>query len=397
MRRTVGWLAIVLVSGPRRDPRRVGEPGRVARVASPDRVAVAGPSSSLAAGPSASPGASPVALSGPCDLWTAEEVSAAWAVASSPSTRASSGARPAGTWARRRRATSRRTWASASPSATHRRDRSWTWSARTSRTPRSSTWAASIAIPGSTYPGAGKAKGWSMATLYLFPDPMIMVQLQATAPKGVDAAAALVSLATLAAPRIATIQPPTASPSPSASPGASGGPSPSSEPRDGTRGAVPDRDRRRPDLDRPGADGPGVPVAGHQLQADGAEGDQGAPAARQEGRGPAASSSGGTQTRDRVIAAFQVKGATDQAPRQRAAGVAGHAADRPGRASGGRRGQGCLRGHGWLPDRRLRASPIPRTTCCGSSSRSRRSRRRSSRSCRELMPPWRSPTGRGGV
>jgi hypothetical protein len=90
-----------------------------------------------------------------------------------------------------------------------------------------------------TYPGTGVAKGWSMSSLYVFPDPMVMVQLEATAPKGVDSAAALVSLATLAAPLIATVQRPAASPSPSTSAGASGAPSPSGEARTGLAALFP--------------------------------------------------------------------------------------------------------------------------------------------------------------
>ena len=95
------------------------------------------------------------------------------------------------------------------------------------------------AIPGTTYPGAGAAEGWSTSSLYLFPDPMIMVELGATAPEGVDGAATLVALATLAAPRIATIQPPATSPSPSAAAGASVPPASSGEQRTGLAARFP--------------------------------------------------------------------------------------------------------------------------------------------------------------
>ncbi len=78
-----------------------------------------------------------------------------------------------------------------------------------------------------------------MSSLYLFPDPMIMVQLGAIAPKGVDSAAALVALATLAAPSIGTMQPPSASPAPSASAGASVAPLPSGEARTGLAALFP--------------------------------------------------------------------------------------------------------------------------------------------------------------
>jgi hypothetical protein len=96
-----------------------------------------------------------------------------------------------------------------------------------------------VAIPGETYPGAGAAKGWSISSLNLFPEPSIMVQLGAAAPKGVDGAAALVSLATLAAPRIATIQAPVAAPSPSPAAGASVAPASSGEARTGLAARLP--------------------------------------------------------------------------------------------------------------------------------------------------------------
>jgi hypothetical protein len=86
------------------------------------------------------------------------------------------------------------------------------------------------AIPGTTDPGAGAAEGWSQSSLYLFPDPMVMIELAATAPAGVDTAAALVALATLAAPRVASLQPPAAAPSPSVTAAASVPPAAASVP-----------------------------------------------------------------------------------------------------------------------------------------------------------------------
>ena len=85
------------------------------------------------------------------------------------------------------------------------------------------------AIPGPTSPGTGAAEGWSTSTLNVFPDPMVMFQLQATAPDDVDGAAALASLVELAASRIASVEPPLPSPSLAASPGPSSAPAPSTE------------------------------------------------------------------------------------------------------------------------------------------------------------------------
>jgi hypothetical protein len=83
------------------------------------------------------------------------------------------------------------------------------------------------AIRGPASPGTGEAEGWSTSTLNVFPDPMVMFQLQATAPEGVDLDAALVTLVELAAARIASVQPPTATTSPAVSPGPSSAPAPS--------------------------------------------------------------------------------------------------------------------------------------------------------------------------
>jgi hypothetical protein len=96
-----------------------------------------------------------------------------------------------------------------------------------------------VAIPGPSSSGSGDAEGWSMSTLFVFPDPMTMLQLQATTPAGVDGAAALVSLVELAASRIASAQPPAATPSPAVSPATSGEPAPSTAARPGLAGRLP--------------------------------------------------------------------------------------------------------------------------------------------------------------
>ena len=133
-----------------------------------------------------------------------------------------------------------------------------------------------VAIPGPTSPGTGEAEGWSMSNLNVFPDPMVMLVLQATAPDEVDGQAALASLVELAASRIASVEPPFAVAIAGRLPGAVERPSTVDRGADGSRGPVPERHRWQPGLGRPESDRSGVPLTDHQLQADGTEGDQGA-------------------------------------------------------------------------------------------------------------------------
>jgi hypothetical protein len=59
----------------------------------------------------------------------------------------------------------------------------------------------------------GDAKGWTQSSMFVFPDPMVMLQLQTRTPKGVDGDAALVALVQQALPRLTAM----AVPAPSAS------------------------------------------------------------------------------------------------------------------------------------------------------------------------------------
>ncbi len=230
MRRAAGWLAIVLAAALAAIP---------ASSASPAASPIASPSPSFGVSPSSSPGASPVALSDPCELWTVDEVSAALGGGEFTIEPASSGAPVCGYLGTKKAGDLTQalsvglTFGDASTGPLDDLIR------QNYADSKELDFGGVVAIPGTTYPGAGKAKGWSKSTLFVLPDPMILLALQATAPKGVDAAAALVSLTELAAPRIATIGPPTAVPSPAVVPTASGTPTPSGEVRTGLAALFP--------------------------------------------------------------------------------------------------------------------------------------------------------------
>jgi hypothetical protein len=66
-----------------------------------------------------------------------------------------------------------------------------------------------------------EARGWRQSTLYVFPNDVTMLQMQVRAPRGVDPAAAVVSLAELAGPWLTNNVPAPSSPAPS-SPAPSG-------------------------------------------------------------------------------------------------------------------------------------------------------------------------------
>ncbi len=230
MRRAAGWLAIVLTAALAANP---------ASSASPAASPIASPSPSSAADPSSSPGVGLVALGSPCELWTVEEVSAALGGGEFTIEQPSPGVPTCGYLGTKKAGDLTQglsvglTFGDASTGALDELIRQ--------SYPDSTELdiGGVVAIPGTTYPGAGKAKGWSASTLFVLPNPMTLLALQAVTPKGVDAAAALVSLAELAAPRIATIGPPAASPSPSVVPGASGIPTPSGEVRTGLAALFP--------------------------------------------------------------------------------------------------------------------------------------------------------------
>jgi hypothetical protein len=65
----------------------------------------------------------------------------------------------------------------------------------------------------------GEGKGWKQSALYVFPDPLTMLQVQTAAPKGVDGEAATVALVEAALPGLAAV--PRPSPAPSVAPTAS--------------------------------------------------------------------------------------------------------------------------------------------------------------------------------
>jgi hypothetical protein len=86
-----------------------------------------------------------------------------------------------------------------------------------------------VRIP--SVPLSGDAEGWTQSTLFVFPDPSTVLQLQANAPAGVDGDAALIALAQLALTRLGVVAPPSGAPtSPAASSSAAPGSSPAAAP-----------------------------------------------------------------------------------------------------------------------------------------------------------------------
>lgn len=212
-----------------------GAPGTASGQGSPAPSATASPGPSVSAPASLAPSQAPsaTAVSDPCALWTADEVSAALGGGAFTIQPASSGA-PICFYTGSKKA----------GDLTQGMGAGFLFGDPASEPPfemiRQSFPDREVldigglqAIQGTTYPGSGKAKGWSMTALYVFPDPMTMLQLEAAAPKGVKVEAALLGLVELAAARIATISPPVASPSPATSPVTSNAPSASVEPRTG--------------------------------------------------------------------------------------------------------------------------------------------------------------------
>jgi hypothetical protein len=85
-----------------------------------------------------------------------------------------------------------------------------------------------VRIP--TVPFTGDAEGWTQSTLFVFPGPSTVLQLQANAPEGVDGDAALIALAELALAHLGVGTPPSGSPPSAAPSGSPPSPAPSGLP-----------------------------------------------------------------------------------------------------------------------------------------------------------------------